>query len=342
MQHQHRLLLGILYRHEPHRRARNGLADCFRISGIVLVALDVGLHVGRRHQLHRMPQRRQLTRPMVRCRAGFHADQTRRERPEVGGHAAARQPPANDNVPIGVDAVDLEPVFGEIQTDGGNLHGGRLLSFVAFTDDHVVAHRCRERGPSTPSRVVTNRIPVRTAYRFGSFLFGSAAGAGLGSSSLAFLNSAIASSRLPSWVRTLPRPMWGAGFVGSSSLAFWNSAIASSRLPSWVRTLPRPRWGAASLGSSSLAFWNSAIASSCRPSWARTSPRPRWGVASLGSSSLAFLYSAIASSRRPSWVRTLPRPMWGAGFVGSSPLAFLYSAIASSWRPSLIRMLPSP
>jgi hypothetical protein len=27
-----------------------------------------------------------------------------------------------------VDAVDLEPVFGEIQTDGGNLNGGRLLS----------------------------------------------------------------------------------------------------------------------------------------------------------------------------------------------------------------------
>jgi hypothetical protein len=31
-------------------------------------------------------------------------------------------------VSIGVDAVDLEPVFGEVQTDGGNLHGGRLLS----------------------------------------------------------------------------------------------------------------------------------------------------------------------------------------------------------------------
>jgi hypothetical protein len=58
-----------------------------------------------------------------------------------------------DDVSICVDAVDLEPVFGEIQTDGGNLHGGRLLSFVAFTDDHVVAHRCRERGSSTPSRI---------------------------------------------------------------------------------------------------------------------------------------------------------------------------------------------
>src|SRR5215469_3912927 len=75
-----------------------------------------------------MPERGQLTRPIVRCRASFHTDQTRLERPEIGGHAAPPQPPANDNASIGVDAVDLEPVFGEIQTDGGNLHGGRLLS----------------------------------------------------------------------------------------------------------------------------------------------------------------------------------------------------------------------
>src|SRR5262249_7697889 len=75
-----------------------------------------------------MPERCQLTRPIVRCRTGFHADQTRLERPKKGDHPAPPQPPADDDVSIGVDGVDLEPVFGEIQTDGGNLHGGRLLS----------------------------------------------------------------------------------------------------------------------------------------------------------------------------------------------------------------------
>src|SRR5271170_6685737 len=75
-----------------------------------------------------MPERGQLTRPMMRGCARFHADQTRLERPKIGDHAAAPQPPANDDVSIGVDAVDLEPVFGEIQTAGGNLHGGRLCS----------------------------------------------------------------------------------------------------------------------------------------------------------------------------------------------------------------------
>ena len=44
------LLVSRLDRHKAHRRPRNRLADCFRIGSIVLVALDVRLHVFRRHQ----------------------------------------------------------------------------------------------------------------------------------------------------------------------------------------------------------------------------------------------------------------------------------------------------
>src|SRR5881394_749765 len=43
------LLVSRLDRHKAHRRPHNRLADCFRIGGIVLVALDVRLHVLRRH-----------------------------------------------------------------------------------------------------------------------------------------------------------------------------------------------------------------------------------------------------------------------------------------------------
>jgi hypothetical protein len=38
---------------------------CFRVSSIVLLPLDVGLHVGRRHQPNGVPQRLKLSRPMV-------------------------------------------------------------------------------------------------------------------------------------------------------------------------------------------------------------------------------------------------------------------------------------
>ena len=45
VQHQHRLLLGGLDRHEPHRRPRHRLADRLGIGRIGLATLDVGLHV---------------------------------------------------------------------------------------------------------------------------------------------------------------------------------------------------------------------------------------------------------------------------------------------------------
>jgi hypothetical protein len=49
MLHQPALLLGRLRPHKSHRRAANRLADRLRVSRIVLVALDVSLHVFRRH-----------------------------------------------------------------------------------------------------------------------------------------------------------------------------------------------------------------------------------------------------------------------------------------------------
>ncbi|MGA9215569.1 MAG: hypothetical protein WBZ54_09985, partial [Methylocella sp.] len=53
----------------------------------------------------------------------------------------------------GVDAVNLKPVLGKIETDGDNMHGGRLLSVVAFTGDHFMAHRCRGAGAVHPIKI---------------------------------------------------------------------------------------------------------------------------------------------------------------------------------------------
>src|SRR6202171_4991732 len=55
-QHQGRLLLFGLHRHELHRRPAHRLAQSFGIAPVVLVALDVSLHVLRRHQLHLMAE----------------------------------------------------------------------------------------------------------------------------------------------------------------------------------------------------------------------------------------------------------------------------------------------
>jgi hypothetical protein len=84
-----------------------------------------------------MPDRCQLTRPVVRRRTGFHANQARFQRLKVGQYLAASQPTADNNLSTGIDAVDLEPVLSEIKADCGNLHGGRLPSLWRFTDGHL-------------------------------------------------------------------------------------------------------------------------------------------------------------------------------------------------------------
>jgi hypothetical protein len=64
---------------------------------------------------------------MMRRRAGFHSDQARcqsgKERDDLG----TAQPPAQDDLALIIDAVDLEHVLGEIYADSGNLHSGRSL-----------------------------------------------------------------------------------------------------------------------------------------------------------------------------------------------------------------------
>jgi hypothetical protein len=73
---------------------------------------------------------------MMRCGTGLHADEAGLQAFEKVDDLRAAQSPSNDGLSGGVDAVDLKPVLGEIEADGGNLHGGRLLSFVEFSNDH--------------------------------------------------------------------------------------------------------------------------------------------------------------------------------------------------------------
>jgi hypothetical protein len=75
-----------------------------------------------------MSERSQLARPIVRRRTGFHADQARRQRLKEHEYFAAPQLATDDDLAARVHAVHLEPVLSDIQTHGGNLHVGRLLS----------------------------------------------------------------------------------------------------------------------------------------------------------------------------------------------------------------------
>jgi len=63
---------------------------------------------------------RQLARPIVSRGAGFHADQARREPGEEGPQLGAAKALFEHRPTRIIDAVDLEDLFSEIDTDGTN------------------------------------------------------------------------------------------------------------------------------------------------------------------------------------------------------------------------------
>ena len=98
-----------------------------------------------------MAQPDQLTRPMMRGRTCFHANQTRRQLGKIVEHLPAAQPNLRDRVALSINRVHLEHVLGDIQTDDTNLH--RDGSCIRVADNrpppwHVDAG---VQGPSTPS-----------------------------------------------------------------------------------------------------------------------------------------------------------------------------------------------
>jgi hypothetical protein len=60
MQHQAALLLGRFRRHEAHARPLRRFAYGLGIGSIILLAFDIGLHVGRRNEPHGMTESLQL------------------------------------------------------------------------------------------------------------------------------------------------------------------------------------------------------------------------------------------------------------------------------------------
>jgi hypothetical protein len=83
---------------KTHGRTSHRLTDRLGVSGIILVALDVGLDILRRHQPYLVAKLREFTRPIMGRRASFHANKARRQRLEEIQHLAAPQLLANDDL----------------------------------------------------------------------------------------------------------------------------------------------------------------------------------------------------------------------------------------------------
>jgi hypothetical protein len=105
----------------------------------------------RRHQPRVVAEPGQLARPVVRAwlpapttggrrgaarAAGLEADQAARQAGEERQHLAARQPPAQHHPAARIDAVHRKHALGDVETNRGNLHLGRLPS-VGVHDPHL-------------------------------------------------------------------------------------------------------------------------------------------------------------------------------------------------------------
>jgi hypothetical protein len=101
--HQLALLLGRLDLHKTHRRSSNRLADRLGVNGIVLVALDVGLHVLRRHQPHLVAE---LPSATLRKEAGA-ISVSGKQRNGCQARTRRMRAPGCDHDPPGLRAAEL-------------------------------------------------------------------------------------------------------------------------------------------------------------------------------------------------------------------------------------------
>src|SRR6516225_2472340 len=96
------------------------------VSAVVLIALDVGLHIDRRHQPNLMATTANHPRPMMSAASSLHAHQTRRQLPEkLLDRGSPKLAPHHDSSRR-INPVNLKNVLRQIQTNRANLRHGRL------------------------------------------------------------------------------------------------------------------------------------------------------------------------------------------------------------------------
>lgn len=153
------LLLGRFDWNKAHCLANHGLTDRLGVGGIRLAPLDERLDLGRRVQPHLVTECRDLARLVTRAAAGLKGDQTHRLLLEKPQHLGAVELSIDDWRTLGVSAVDLKNLLGQIQPDGGNLRQGTALTLWRLDNDHVWHSDAAVAGRSTSSNETASGKP---------------------------------------------------------------------------------------------------------------------------------------------------------------------------------------
>jgi hypothetical protein len=121
MNRLHRQLFGGLDRHEAHVWSVDLLADGFGIIPIVLVGLRVRRDKLGTDQPNIVTKLRNRLRPKVRPVRSLHADETRWQVCEEWQNSMTTKRLAQHRPSMSVDAMNLEDIFRQIQTNASDL-----------------------------------------------------------------------------------------------------------------------------------------------------------------------------------------------------------------------------
>jgi hypothetical protein len=118
-----------------------GLVDCghdrLGVVRIVLAALDIRLDVFRWQQNRLVPKPAQQPSPIMRGTARFQPDPGRCQLVEELPHFAAPRPTVDNRLLVLIEAVHLQDMLGDIQTNSDNRHGMAPSAVLhAFTAWH--------------------------------------------------------------------------------------------------------------------------------------------------------------------------------------------------------------
>ena len=152
-------------------RGPHGPAGCVR--HVVLLTLDEGLHVDRRHELHRVAERCDLATPVMRAAAGLRRDNGRRPSRQEQQNSLQRQLLAECHRAVGGGAVQRQRALGErsmpIPPGPGGPGGivadaearGCVLLDATAAFGGALTHRLERRVPSSAARRCLLTRPLR-------------------------------------------------------------------------------------------------------------------------------------------------------------------------------------
>src|SRR5213082_3373458 len=162
------LLLDTLHRNESHGRTADRLADRLRVAAVVLVALQIRLHIRRRHQSHLMAITADHPRPVVRGTTSLNSHGAWRKLREELLHRATPKLATQHNGSRSINSVNLKHVLRQIQTNCANLAHGRLPCLVESTSPvwHTDAvggrppHHCEEQSDEAIQLVLIQLVLI--------------------------------------------------------------------------------------------------------------------------------------------------------------------------------------